>query len=144
MKNLLLFIVFISFTSFTYSQATFTINNATDASGFCSGTDFFASFNSTGICPPTFNGVQCFDVPVGITSHNAIDESCSTFPNINDVRGITLQVYGLPTFYYISFCDALGNLQINGSGSIATNNCFGVPTTVIWNITGNSIFIYIY
>ena len=143
MKNLLFSIVLFAFGGFVNAQnVTHSINNITDF-GPCSGYNLFASFNDSGNCPPSFAGVNCFDVPLGITTHDALNESCNTFTNINELRGITIKEQISQNNYYVSFCDNMGNLMLNGSGNIPLTNCFSLPITVSWFIQGNTVYVTI-
>lgn len=144
MKNLLFLIVLFAFGSFGYTQVTHSIYNITDF-GPCSGYNLFGSFNDSGNCPPSFAGVNCFDIPLGVTTHTAFNESCDTITNINDIRGMTIKEQASQNYYYVSFCDNMGNLILNGSENIPPLlSCFPpIPVSVSWTIQGNTIYVTI-
>jgi len=135
MKNLLFSIVLFAFGGFVNAQnVTHNINNITNSGGLCSSYNLFASFNDSGNCPPSFAGVNCFDVPLGVTSHDALNESCSTFTDIVELRGMTIKEQISQSNYYVSFCDINGNLQLTGGGNINLPSCSSPTTAVIWSI----------
>jgi len=57
-------------------------------------------------------------VPLGITNHDAQNENCQKFTDINELRGMAIEAQGVTGSFYVSFCDSNGNLLLNGTGFI--------------------------
>ncbi len=143
MKKLLF--LFVLFAFYGSTQVTHQIYNLTDFSGTCTGYNLFASFNNGGLCPPTFSSQTCFDVPIGLTQHEAENQSCSSFNVADEIRGIAIKEQNSQAVFYVSFCDNLNNFQLNGGRYIQLMNCIPNNIYVEWNIDvqNNSIIIKI-